>query len=179
MNYCIDCHKKIDKRSMRCIICSNKGKNNPMYGIKGRKHPNYGKFLTENIKQKIRTSKYHSNLKGKYNPNYKDGRTSLYNSIRHLEEYKKWRLSIFIRDNYTCQECNSQPGFIHSHHIKPLSKLLKEFLKEYDQFSIIEDKETLVRLAIKWKPFWDINNGMTLCYNCHEYKHPSMNFGGK
>jgi len=29
------------------------------------------------------------------------------------------------------------------------------------------DKETLVRLAITYEPFWDIDNGETLCIDCH------------
>ena len=32
----------------------------------------------------------------------------------------------------------------------------------------IEDKETLVRLSITWRPFWDVNNGKTLCEDCHK-----------
>jgi len=31
----------------------------------------------------------------------------------------------------------------------------------------IEDKETLVRLAISYEPFWNIDNGKTLCKICH------------
>jgi len=46
--------------------------------------------------------------------------------------------------------------------------ITKEFLKEYDQFSPIEDKETLVRLAMKWQPFWDVDNGKCLCEDYHK-----------
>ena len=55
-----------------------------------------------------------------------------------------------------------------AHHKNPFAELLNEFLKEYDQFSPIEDKETLVRLAMKWKSFWDIDNGECLCEDCHK-----------
>ncbi len=50
-------------------------------------------------------------------------------------------------------------------------KILEEFLREYSRFSPIEDKETLVRLAVTYKPFWDLNNGITLCKNCHKSIH--------
>lgn len=95
------------------------------------------------------------------------GTTSLALMIRHLQEYRTWRNQIFKRDNYTCQDCKQRGIYLEAHHKKTFAELLREFLKEYDQFSPIEDKETLVRLAMKWKPFWDINNGETLCNNCH------------
>jgi hypothetical protein len=57
------------------------------------------------------------------------------------------------------------------HNKKPFFIILEEFLKEYSQFSPIEDKETLARLAITYKPFWDVDNGETLCKKCHgKYK---------
>ena len=40
--------------------------------------------------------------------------------------------------------------------------------KDFSQFSPIEDKETLVRLAIVYKPFWNLDNGESLCYDCHK-----------
>lgn len=51
------------------------------------------------------------------------------------------------------------------------SKILSEFLKEYDQFSPIKDKEKLLQLSKKWKPFWDIKNGVVLCVGCHKKLH--------
>ena len=39
------------------------------------------------------------------------------------------------------------------------------FKKGYTPWN--EDKETLVRLAFTYKPFWDIDNGKTLCEECH------------
>lgn len=109
---------------------------------------------------------------GKENNHYIDGRTSLYNTIRHLEEYEEWRKQIFKRDNYTCQHCGDNKGHnLNAHHIKYFKQLLSNFLEEYNQFSPIEDKETLIRLAIKYKPFWNIDNGITLCEDCHREEH--------
>lgn len=100
---------------------------------------------------------------------WKGGITSLYKYIHELDEYKNWRKQIFIRDNYTCQECFHKGNILHAHHEKKsFSLLLKEFLQIYSQFSPIDDKETLIRLAINYQPFWDINNGKTLCKECHK-----------
>ena len=102
-------------------------------------------------------------------PNYIDGRTPLHITIRNLNEEKQWIRLVFKRDNYTCQECGTEvSGNLQAHHIKPFSIILSEFLLKYNQFSPIEDKETLVRLALKYEPFWNITNGRTLCFSCHK-----------
>lgn len=130
--------------------CSFAGKNNPMFAVR--------RF-------------------GKASPNWKGGTTSLMNSIHSMKEYNNWRTQIFKRDNYTCQKCyKASIGNIEVHHIKLFKQLLSDFLVEYDQFSPIEDKETLIRLAMKWQPFWDINNGKTLCEDCHKEEHSNLNF---
>jgi len=110
----------------------------------------------------------HMKFVGKDSSSYIDGRTPLYEKIRKLEMSVKWRNEIFERDNYTCQECGDcTGGNLEAHHINSFSNILGDFLKEYDQFSPIEDKETLVRLSFKYKPFWDLDNGITLCKDCH------------
>jgi len=152
--YCKDCNKPICLQtalygSEQCRSCVNSGKNNNMFGI---------------------------HRLGNKSPNYIDGRTSFHHIIRDLKKYKDWRFRIFKRDNYTCQECGIKlSGILNAHHLKEFHELLAEFLQEYNQFSPIEDKETLVRLAMKWKPFWDIDNGKTLCEDCHKLKHAKEN----
>ncbi len=104
--------------------------------------------------------------------NWKGGTTPLYNKIRALSEFISWRKEVFKKDNYTCQECFIKGCKLEAHHIKPFAKILAEFLKEYSQFSPIEDKETLLRLAVTYKPFWEVLNGKTLCSKkCHKKEH--------
>ena len=110
----------------------------------------------------------HCGNKGKYNGSYVDGRSSLTQLIRNLPENKRFIKLIFKRDNYTCQECGRIGDKLEAHHKREFHIILAEFLKEYDQFSPIEDKETLVRLAMKYKYFWNIDNGITLCKECHK-----------
>lgn len=105
---------------------------------------------------------------GNKHPNWKGGTSNLQKNIRKSLEFKKWRENIFERDNYTCKECFKRGGTLHPHHIKSFSKIFQEFIQQYNQFSIFDDRETLLRLAITYEPFWDTNNGKTLCKECHK-----------
>ena len=98
---------------------------------------------------------------------WKGGITSLHTKIRNLQENVVWKKEVLKRVNYICQGCGVRGGKLEAHHIKEFSKIFAEFLQEYNQFSPIDDKETLLRLAINYKPFWDINNGKALCFKCH------------
>lgn len=82
--------------------------------------------------------------------NWKGGATSINETIRKSDGYKKWRDSVFMRDNYTCQVCGSRCGkgntvILHAHHIKSFSKY------KDDRF--------------------DINNGITMCTMHHYDKY--------
>lgn len=108
-----------------------------------------GKPFSEIHKKRISKSMKKSQKKSGNN-NWKggitEGRTKLYNS----NEYKQWRSSIIKRDKYTCQKCgvkdNRRRGItVIAHHIKSFS--------EYPKLRL------------------DINNGMTLCKECHRKEH--------
>ena len=162
--YCLVCGRKINKNTWlrgtkKCIKC-----------VKVKK-----KYYCKecNIRVTSNCIKYGTGLcqrcgnLGKRNPSFIDGRSPLTQAIRNATEYHNWRKSVFKRDNYTCQSCGQVGGKLEAHHKNRFSVLLKSFLKQYDQFSPIEDRETLVRLAMKWKPFWDTDNGQMLCIDCH------------
>jgi len=82
--------------------------------------------------------------------------TPFHEAIRKSFEYRQWRKKIFERDNYTCQLCYQWGGKIIAHHIKAFSKILRE------------NKIETFKQAINCKELWNINNGVTLCEECHE-----------
>lgn len=88
--------------------------------------------------------------------------------IKHSIEYINWRKQIFKRDNYTCQGCFKKGNGLNAHHIKSFSKILREFLNQYNQFSPFEDIDILLRLSFGYQSFWDIGNGITYCEECHK-----------
>jgi 5-methylcytosine-specific restriction endonuclease McrA len=57
--------------------------------------------------------------------------------------YRKWRNAVFTRDLFTCQNCHRKlpEKELEAHHIKP--------------FSVAPELQ------------FDVNNGLTLCHDCH------------
>lgn len=80
---------------------------------------------------------------------------SIYRAIRECYKYREWHKSVFVRDDYTCRVCKKRGRKLHVDHIKPFSFVLK-------RHSIKSVKE-----ALNCFELWDINNGRTLCSDCH------------
>jgi len=159
-----------------------KSKNNPMFGKK-ENHPNYrgGKprckicgieisYKKEYCKKCVKQIKpvWNKNTTGLCKPNsgsfqkgliplnkIGDGIIKLHKLIRGMPEYKEWRLQVFGRDNFTCQECGIRGVYLEPHHIKAFSNIIKEY-----NMTTINDARINTEL-------WNINNGITLCKECH------------
>ena len=101
-------------------------------------------------------------MRGEDNPNWKGGLTPLKNVIRSLPEYLSWRFSIYSRDNHRCQDCGvrgSKRVSLHAHHIEHFSTILSKY-------NITSAEEAQACLAL-----WDLDNGVTLCVDCHQTRH--------
>lgn len=108
---------------------------------RGKKKP-WAKNLPQSFKKGIATSKeIIKKISGKNHYNWKGGITPLRTKIWQSKEYKIWRESVFKRDNYTCVWCYQVGGKLNADHIKPFA-----YFPE-------------LRFAI--------DNGRTLCINCH------------
>ncbi len=91
-------------------------------------------------------------------PSWKHGKTKEVSLMRKRPWYTQWRTSVFERDSYTCQECNQLGGTLNAHHIKHFTICVSE-----------KDFKTLR----------DINNGITLCGECHNKKHLKEYWGNQ
>lgn len=80
--------------------------------------------------------------KGETHWNWKGGKTKELTKLRNSSQYKRWRKSVFERDEYTCTFCGQKGGWLEADHIK--------------QFAYYEDLR------------FDVNNGRTLCVDCHK-----------
>lgn len=90
-------------------------------------------------REKLRLSKL-----GSKNPMWKGGVIKENELIRHSSSYRSWRLSVFKRDDFTCQmpECEKRGGILNANHIKKFS--------DYPELRLL------------------ISNGITLCEECHK-----------
>ena len=97
--------------------------------------------------------------------NWKGGISTLNTRIRNSIEYSKWRLAVFTRDDFTCQNCRQVGGNLQVHHIEAFSNVIKD-----NNIRTFED-------ALKCQKLWDANNGITLCKECHEQTDTYLNNG--
>jgi 5-methylcytosine-specific restriction endonuclease McrA len=88
--------------------------------------------------------------------------------IRDLSEACEWRRNVFTRDEYTCKFCGLHGVYLEAHHLKRFTDIFREFLERHSMLSPVDDKYRLVELARSHGPFWDVNNGISLCKKCHE-----------
>ena len=102
---------------------------------------NKSKAWSEEAKRKMSKARK-GRFCGKHNPFWKGGITPIHRIIRASPEYKLWRRAVFERDNFTCIWCGQKGKILHADHIKPFSLF------------------PALRFAI--------DNGRTLCVNCHK-----------
>lgn len=95
-------------------------------------------------------SKYNT---GKNNPNYDETKTDIERiKGRNFDGYAYWRREVYKRDNYTCRCCRDRRG----------GNLTAHHLNGYNW-----DKEHRT----------DIDNGITLCEECHNKFHIIYGYG--
>jgi transposase len=114
-----------------------------------------GKKISKEHKDKIRLKLLGLRV-GHNHPMWRGGTSIMRNRLRQSYVYKNWRNVIYERDNYTCQLCFSSKKYLNCHHIETFSSIVDRYkLESYDDY-------------LNCLLLWDIDNGITLCKNCHE-----------
>lgn len=148
--------KRFDKyKKNLCTSCSKKGEYNPFYGMK---------FSKEKIKEfssirkdyyndpelgEARRAEQSEKYSGKNNPMYKGADLASDYTYR----CKSYRAKVLLRDNYICQKCKNR---------LELKKL--EVRHKNSANWDIEGRK-------------DIDNGATLCLDCHKDFHMKYGYG--
>jgi hypothetical protein len=83
--------------------------------------------------------------RGENHPFYIDGKGRERGRERHTRKFMVWRDSVYERDGYTCKTCGDKGTGLHAHHIKSFA--------HYPELR------------------FNINNGLTLCEECHMKLH--------
>lgn len=142
--------KKHSKETKEKIKAKLKGRKLPAEQVKkmiGRKR----KPFSEETKRKMSEAQ-----RGSKNYRWKGGTNPLDHIIRKSFRYRLWRSDIFLRDNFTCVWCEKKGVKLNADHIKPFSIILKE-----------NDIKNLTD-ALNCEELWNIDNGRTLCIDCHK-----------
>ena len=171
----LDTPNKVGKKfcDKKCWY-SWKSKNIPSWnkGTKGLTKGNSGSFKKGLVPWNFRMYGFRGGSQSHF---WKGGILKLTTSIRISQRSKIWKRAILERDKFSCVECGATHTKYHVDHIKRFTDIFKEFLQKYNQFSPIEDKETLLRLSQTHEPFWDLSNGRTLCIPCHKKTETYLN----
>ena len=105
-----------------------------------------GHRKTWETRQKLREIALRTARRGPANNNWKGGRSSEVKAIRQSAEYRMWRATVFECDGYRCRDCgDSQGGNLEAHHL--VARV---------------DRPDLVFV---------VDNGLTLCRQCHRLRH--------
>jgi len=135
-------YQNIKSNEYICLICLRKSEKN----IKNLKQNTLKMKCTKRSKEtKEKMKNNHKDFSGKNNPNYNPNLTDKgRKQRRHGWGQNKWKNQIKKHNNFTCQKCGSKEN-LQAHHIN------------------------------NWKNFkeqrLDIDNGITLCKDCHKKLH--------
>ena len=165
---CIDCPKLLNignKQSIRCSNCRGKfysGERSPGWKGGHNKCLDCGKTLCHDKKSTRCYTCHGLSVTAENSPYWKGGDKRIRVQIAKKAKYKKWRTDVFKRDNYTCQFCKARNGNG------------KKIVLQADHFPLTaayiihKYKITTIFQAYKCPILWDINNGRTLCLDCHK-----------
>ena len=142
----VKCALEIDKRKYCSRECYHKARRQYKMSDKQKQaisQANKGKVVSLETKRKL--SKIAKKRIGPNSPRWKGGVRNSTQRLRYCDAYKAWQLDVFRRDGFRCQDCGVKSRVLHAHHLKPVS--------QYPEF------------------IYNVENGVTLCPQCHSLRH--------
>jgi len=142
--YCVCCKPYCGKLSWPCVICRGKIEAYPSQRNKKK-----------TCNPECRKAYARCRQLGTASHRFVDGSTPVKTRVRNSAAMQQWRQAVFDRDDFTCTACGDRGGVLHAHHIVPFAHIFKR------------NRLRTVKGAMSCTALWDVNNGTTLCKQCH------------
>jgi hypothetical protein len=164
---CLTCNKLFHPRFSKVKFCSKKC--NGLAFKKDRKRKCVicnNEFEAQSLKTRFCSQECYTKSgirapKGDKSHTWKGGITPINLSIRTSSKYIEWIKTILKRDDYTCQWCLKRGIKFQVDHIIPFAKII-------DKLKFEQGIDNLYQKAMNYELLWDLNNGRTLCVECHK-----------
>jgi len=153
--------KKIHRRGEEslCHMCESTIYRKPNKGRRNKRHFCSRRCYALFLKYAMRGSNNHQ---------WRGGR-SIAEMIRGSPRSREWIRFVLERDDFTCQQCKKRGVHLHAHHIVPFSRILSLFLEQHS----LDNLEVLLSVSQEYEEFFDPDNGVSLCVECHKGIHYS------
>ena len=115
-------------------------------------------------------------LHGKDHSQWKGGASSINVLARARKKlYTDWKYPILIRDGFKCVKCGDNKN-LHIHHNKEtMSDVIRLLIVDDMEPKTFEEKEMIADAVVDYHIKNKVS-GITLCGECHNKIHPSLNF---
>ncbi len=114
--------------------------------------------------------------RGPDHPNWKGGVSEINVLARNRTKlYKEWKFPILVRDGFKCVECGKTSP-LHVHHDKEqMCEIVARHIVDGIEPKTFDEKEFIADAVVDYHIKNNVS-GITLCGECHNKIHPSLNF---
>lgn len=114
--------------------------------------------------------------RGPDHPNWKGGVSEINALARSRTRlYKEWKFPILVRDGFKCIECGKTSP-LHVHHNKEqMCEIVARHIVDGIEPKTFDEKEFIADAVVDYHIKNNVS-GITLCDDCHNKIHPSLNF---
>jgi hypothetical protein len=134
------------------------------------------KDMYSDIMRKNRLDGTVPTLRGPDHPNWKGGVSEINVLARSRTRlYKEWKFPILVRDGFKCVECGKTSP-LHVHHDKEqMCEIVARHIVDGIEPKTFDEKEFIADAVVDYHIKNNVS-GVTLCDDCHNKIHPSLNF---